>query len=93
MVFNRQSLTEGDLDVVTVQRSLLSWHGSAETGGVDFEDREVRYPHTSMQVKKMEEILRRGYDILYTFEDNTGFRKLRGERILGKNYVCVQKDI
>ncbi len=91
MIFNRQSLTEGNSDVVTVQRSLLSWHGSKEAGGVNFEDREVRYPHTSMQVKKMEEIVRRSYDILYTFEDDTGFRKLKGERIVGRNYVCVRR--
>jgi putative methyltransferase (TIGR04325 family) len=91
LVFNRQSLNTQDYDVITIQRSLLSWHGSDSLKSTDFVDREVKYPHTSISLKKFEELVQRKYTILYTFEESTGVKKTNREPLIGRSYILKKR--
>ena len=90
-IFNRQSLNAASQDLWTIQRSLLSWHGSKDTK-TDFKDCEFKYPHLNMSIGTFEKIIRECNNILYTFEDNTGIKKVNKEKIIGKSYVVKIKN-
>ena len=85
-IFNRQSLNFNNQNLWTIQRSLLSWHGSKENK-VAFEDCEIKYPHLNMSLKNFEEIVKTKNKILYTYEDSTGIKKVNREKIIGRSYV------
>ncbi len=87
LIFNRQTLNANPLDLITIQRSLLSWHGSSDVSNVTFTDCEIRYPVTNMSVQKFEDIVQKKYALLYTFDDLSGMIKVRNEKIIGKSYV------
>lgn len=86
LVFNRQSLNFNDHDLITIQRSLLSWHGSEDIT-TKFTDCAIRYPHTNMSLKKFEAMIQEKYTILYTYDDASGVKKVQNETIVGKSYV------
>ena len=87
-IYNRQSLNAGERYLWTIQRSLLSWHGSKDTK-IDFKNCEIKYPHLNMPVSEFEKIVQNKNEILYTFEDNTGIKKVNKENIIGKSYVVA----
>jgi putative methyltransferase (TIGR04325 family) len=87
LIFNRQSLNVGDRDLITIQRSLLSWHGSKEIKNATFVDQEISYPHTNISVQKFEALLNAHYKVVYTYADASGVKKVRNETIVGKSYV------
>lgn len=91
LVFNRQSLNTQDYDVITIQRSLLSWHGSDSIKSTEFVDREVKYPHTSISLKKFEAIIQQKYTILHTFEEQTGVKKVNKEKLIGRSYLLKKR--
>jgi putative methyltransferase (TIGR04325 family) len=87
LVFNRLSLTINTDDVITIQRSLLSWHGARVVTDVKFVDKEVRYPHTNISIKKFEEMIQKKYAIVCTYDDDTGVKKVLNETIIGRSYI------
>ncbi len=91
MVFNRQSFTLGATDLVSVQLSLLSWHGWAAIK-IDTPDFVVKYPHTSIRKARFEEITHKQYDIVTQFEENSGAYKLGNQQIIGISYVLSHRD-
>jgi putative methyltransferase (TIGR04325 family) len=91
LIFNRQSLNQNDADLITIQRSLLSWHGSNDVKSAAFVDCEIRYPHTNISLKKFEEMVQQRFAITYTYEDITGVKKVPKETIVGKSYVLKKK--
>ncbi len=90
LIFNRQSLNLNDYDMITIQRSLLSWHGSNDFS-VQFKDCAINYPHTNMSIKKFESMVQEKYDTLYTYEDTSGVKKVQNEKMIGKSYVSKKK--
>jgi putative methyltransferase (TIGR04325 family) len=91
LIFNRQSLNQNDADLITIQRSLLSWHGSNDVKSAAFVDCEIRYPHTNISLKKFESMVQQNFSITYTYEDITGIKKVQKETIIGKSYVLKKK--
>jgi putative methyltransferase (TIGR04325 family) len=91
LIFNRQSLNQSDADLITIQRSLLSWHGSNDVKSAAFVDCEIRYPHTNISLKKFEAMVQQNFSITYTYEDITGIKEVQKETIIGKSYVLKKK--
>lgn len=89
LFFNRQSLHRAETDLITVQRSLLSWHGSASTP-ITVPDTEIRYPHTNMSQVKFEKAIQQNYKILYTFDDASGVKVVNKAPIMGRSYVLIK---
>jgi putative methyltransferase (TIGR04325 family) len=87
-IFNRQSLNTADETLISVQRSLLSWHGQINANE-SFKDAEIRYPHTNMSVSEFERIIVQRHKILFTYDDATGIKKVNRMPIIGKSY-CVK---
>lgn len=85
MIFNRQSLSMEDFDIVSIQTSLLSWHGEGPVPA-GTKDTIVRYPHTSMQRLRFEEAVSGRYRTLYTFPETSGVKKVNKLRIAGISY-------
>lgn len=90
LIFNRQSLSLESFDIVSVQTSLLSWHGYGPAPA-DFTEQVVQYPHTSIQIKKFEEIVSEKYDVLYTYEETSGIKKVGKYKVAGKSYYCLHR--
>lgn len=92
IIFNRQILNNTGKDIISIQRSLLSWHGSKESIQ-NFKDCEVRYPHFNMAIQNFEKIITEKHKILLTYEDYTGFTEFnkRFAYNIGKSYCIVKK--
>ncbi|MBV8255593.1 MAG: methyltransferase, TIGR04325 family [Chitinophaga sp.] len=89
LVFNRQSLSEETFNIISIQSSPLSWHGSGSTLPDAFTEKIVRYPHTSLKRELFEQTLRtNNYHIVYTFAESTGIKKVNNLQISGISYVC-----
>jgi putative methyltransferase (TIGR04325 family) len=82
LLLTRLNLTEGQQDVVVVQKSMLSWNGigAMPTG---FNDREVRYPNFSMRKSEFEALVHQRYSPLIRFDDQTGVHPVAGHPIVG----------
>lgn len=92
IVFNRQSLSKTDNDIIRIQNSLLSWHGSKQVLQNHFKDCVIQYPQTNMSVKKFETLIKDKYEILYTFTDNSGLlTEQPNKNLIGKSYVLKLK--
>jgi putative methyltransferase (TIGR04325 family) len=87
VVFNRQSMNANDRDLITIQRSLLSWHGSNDIKTVQFVDREIRYPHTNISLVTFEAIALKKHAIVQIFDDASGVKKVNKEKIVGRSYI------
>jgi len=87
LVFNRQSLTRNDRSIISIQTSLLSWHGEG-TLPKGFKDRIIKYPHTNVSKSEFEKILLDKYKILYTYDDSSGVKMVNREDIIGLCYIC-----
>ncbi len=93
IIFNRQSLSKTEGDIIRVQNSLLSWHGSADDKQKDFKDSVIQYPQISVSIKKFEKLVAQKYDILYTFNDNSGLLPEQpNKNLIGKSYVLKLKN-
>lgn len=92
IIFNRNTFNSANTDLITIQRSLLSWHGSSDITGVSFTDCEIKYPLTNISIQKFETAIQKKYSIIYTFDDLSGVRKVRYERIVGKSYVLKRLE-
>lgn len=86
IIFNRQSLSLEDFDIISIQRSLLSWHseGPVPEG---FKDRLIKYPHTSIRLSTFEKKLKEKYKILYTFPESTGIKHVNKLKVTGISYL------
>ncbi|GAA4318083.1 methyltransferase, TIGR04325 family [Compostibacter hankyongensis] len=91
ILFNRQSLSLENFDVISIQASLLSWHGYGPPSTAGYRERVIRYPHTSIRQQKFEEMIGRNYHTLYTFDEPSGTRKAGRYRTIGKSYCCLRK--
>lgn len=91
MIFNRQSLTLGDTDLVSVQYSLLSWHGWGDIK-LDIPDFVVKYPHTSIQKHIFENIVGKSHKTVFQFEENSGAYRIGNHNVQGISYVLSFKD-
>lgn len=91
MVFNRQSLALGDKELVSVQLSLLSWHGWAAIK-VNLPDFVVKYPHTSIRKSRFEEIVSKYYDVVNRFDENSGAYKIGNHKVMGISYVLARRE-
>jgi putative methyltransferase (TIGR04325 family) len=89
-LFSRQSLNTGDKEIISIQRSLLSWHGTKELLP-NIKNHEIRYPQTNIPVDKFESILKKNHDFVFKVEDNSGLKKVTNEHIICRNYVIKQK--
>ncbi|RAJ83138.1 putative methyltransferase (TIGR04325 family) [Chitinophaga dinghuensis] len=89
MVFNRQSLSEEDFNIISIQSSPLSWHGSGGKLPDTFIEKIVRYPHTSLRRELFEQTLSsHNYQTIYTFPEHTGIKKVNKLNVAGISYVC-----
>jgi hypothetical protein len=70
ILFNRLVLGAGSGDMISVNRSMLSWNGIGPLPA-GFVDREVRYPYTLLSRQRFEEQLNRN-DAVIEFEDASG---------------------
>jgi putative methyltransferase (TIGR04325 family) len=91
-VFNKQSLVNGSNDIVSIQKSLLSWHGDGPIAE-NFEDKIIKYPHTNIRKSEFELILKKHYKIIYTYEDSSGIKPVNKENIAGTCYVCKLQEV
>lgn len=91
MVFNRQSLALGEKELVSVQLSLLSWHGWAAIK-INMPDFVVKYPHTSIRKSRFEEIVGKHYDIITQFDENSGAYKIGNHKVMGISYVLAYRE-
>lgn len=92
MIFNRQSLSLENFDIISIQSSLLSWHGagSIPTG---FSDRLIKYPHTSIRLCCFEETIKEKYNILYTYPEISGVKHTNKLKVIGLSYLCECKGL
>jgi len=90
LVFNRSSLINSEDNLISIQTSLLSWHGEGMLPE-GFNEKVIKYPHSNISKKKFEDTLFGNYNILYTYEDSSGIKKLNQEDIVGLCYVCQKK--
>jgi len=91
LVFNRQSLTRGDAALVSVQTSLLSWHGQGSLPS-GFTERVIQYPHTNIPQQEFERVISSNYEIIYAFEDSSGVKTVNKEPIAGTCYFCRMRS-
>src|SRR5690606_13031731 len=68
IIFNRVSFSLEEYDIISIQTSLLSWHGLQMPKPKGFREKVIKYPHTNIQKKKFEELIFDKYKLLYTFE-------------------------
>ncbi len=80
-LFNRLALTLKDDDLITLHKSMLSWHGIGPLPD-GFVDREVRYPYTFLAKRRFEESLS-GYRVAIEFDDKSGVHPIGGEPVIG----------
>lgn len=90
MIFNRQSLSPENFDIISVQTSFLSWHGAGEVPK-NFKERIIKYPHTSIRSERFEKAVLEKYDILYTFPESSGIKRTNKLKIAGISYFCANK--
>jgi len=90
LVFNRQSITRNDKSIISIQTSLLSWHGEGDLPK-GFVDRVIKYPHTNVPKSEFEKTILEKYNVLYTYEDSSGIKTVNKEDIMGLCYVCESK--
>ncbi|WP_170137695.1 methyltransferase, TIGR04325 family [Chitinophaga dinghuensis] len=87
MVFHRQSLSLEDFDIISIQTSLLSWHGSTKLPD-NFKEKIIKYPYTSIQRTKFEDQLKNtNYQLLYTFDEATGVKRVNSYNVQGTSYI------
>lgn len=91
MVFNRQSFVLGAKELVSVQLSLLSWHGWAAIK-IDMPDFVVKYPHTSIRKVRFEDIISKHYNIVSKFEENSGAYQIGNHKIVGISYILSCRE-
>lgn len=86
MVFNRLGLSLGD-QVVSVHESMLSWNGPGPMPA-GMPDRLVRYPFVFPSRADFLAILGDRYDVVATFDNDSGVFPVRGARLVGGGMVA-----
>ncbi|MBV8255592.1 MAG: methyltransferase, TIGR04325 family [Chitinophaga sp.] len=87
MVFHRQSLSLENFDIISIQTSLLSWHGSTKLPE-NFKEKIIKYPYTSIQRSRFEDQLKNTkYQLLYTFDEGTGVKRVNNYNVKGTSYI------
>jgi putative methyltransferase (TIGR04325 family) len=81
VLFNRLALTLNNDDLVTLHKSMLSWHGIGPLPA-GFVDREVRYPYTFLAKRKFDESFS-GYRVAIEFDDKSGVHPVGSEPVIG----------
>jgi putative methyltransferase (TIGR04325 family) len=91
ILFSRMVFNLGNSDLITIQKSMLSWHGKGRLFQLS-KDKETRCPITAMQKSRFDGFVQRKYDYLKTFTDNSGLIKVNSEPIIGLGLLCKIKE-
>jgi hypothetical protein len=86
-MFARLAMSSEPLDLVTVQRSLLSAHGPGLMP-VGFADGSAMCPLQIIRRDRLEEIVGRSYEIELRFAEQEGTQVLAGHRIDQYGYLA-----
>ena len=87
----RISLTSGDKDIVTVQKSWLSENGIGELPE-GYTDRIIKYPNTTMNKADFDAILSSSYMVRAKFNDETPIEPINNEPVFGYS-ALFQKTV
>jgi len=85
ILFNRMMLNDGDKDLITVQRSLLSWHGPKAK--LNSADKVIAFPHTTMSLKRFGKVVSMKYRLVWNIDETTGKFPISNNVILGKCFL------
>jgi putative methyltransferase (TIGR04325 family) len=91
ILFARMSLNQGDYEIITVQKSLLSHNGPGDLPE-GYIDKEIRYPQTNISAKRFMAMMSLFYEIDWEFDDSSGIHNVPGENIIGKGYLFKRKN-
>ena len=94
LFFTRMEYHDGAGDIVTVQKSLLSYNGPGSTKlPTGYKDRWVYYPHTAMSLSNFEERIQNGgYELAWNFSMPIIAEKYINEyKLVGKDRLYLRK--
>ncbi len=87
ILFSRMCFTKGSQDIITIQRTMLSWHGNGKLP-LGLEDKELACPFTVMRKSEFDCLVQQGYKYQKVFADNSGMIQINSERLLGIGLLC-----
>lgn len=88
----RMMFNENDRDFITVQRSFLSDNGPGPMPA-GYKNRIIKYPHTTLSFPKLNSLMaENGYEPEWIFDELTGIRPVRNEKIIGKGILYIKKE-
>jgi putative methyltransferase (TIGR04325 family) len=90
ILFNRMMFNEDDRDFITVQLSKLSANGPGKMPE-GYEDKIIKYPHTTLSYKKFNEKLEKQYKLEWTFDERSGIIYFNNEKIIGKGLLYKKR--
>jgi len=90
ILLSRLSLSTGNEDVISIQKSTLSSNGHGVLPS-QFTDTIIEYPHTNIPEKDFLEIIGERYKTIIKFEDNTGVHPVLGHQIIGYGLLLKRK--
>jgi len=89
ILFNRMTFNENDRDIVTIQSSNLSANGPGKMPD-GYEDKIMKYPHTTLSYKKFTEKLEEQYKMEWVFDERSGIININNEKITGKGLLFAK---
>lgn len=90
ILFSRMCFTLESKEIITVQKSMLSWHGYGKLPK-GIKNREVKIPFTVIGKSKFDELLLKNYEYLRIFTDDSGLISIKNEPIFGLGLLCRHK--
>ncbi len=91
MLFNRMMLhTSAHEDIITVQQSRLLDNGPGNLT-TDIKDRIIKYPHTTLSLKKFIKKMESAYELIFKFEEPSGNIDQKNTQITGGGFLFKRK--
>lgn len=90
ILFSRMCFTNENKDIITMQKSLLSWHGEGKIPE-GLRDKEVGCLFTVIQKDVFDELVKQKYEFLKIFDDNSGVCRINNAPVFGRGLLCKRK--
>lgn len=91
IIFSRMCFTAGDKDIITIQKSMLSWHIAGELPA-GIKDKEIRCPFTAIRKSEFDAMVRQRYEYEKMFADDSGIIRVNNEPTFGLGLLCKRKN-
>lgn len=91
ILFNRMMFIESELEIVTIQKSLLSSNGPGKLPE-NYSDKLISYPHTTLSLPKfVREMRNHNYEVEWIFDDFSEVYKTKSGNVFGKSILFKQQ--